>query len=67
MMFDSESRERDSKIHSDARNYPRTKLMRYQNIRKRIYPNGVTPECLIGGPVPASPGIPIEAFGNDRL
>ena len=22
---------------------------------------------LIGGPVPVSPGFPIEAFGNDRL
>src|SRR5918994_1022981 len=25
------------------------------------------PNVLIGGPVPVSPGFPIEAFGNDRL
>ncbi len=29
----------------------------------RIYPKGVTPECFNRGPVPVSPGFPIEAFG----
>jgi hypothetical protein len=27
----------------------------------------VTPECLIGGPVPISPGFPLKACGNDGL
>ena len=30
----------------------------------RIYSKGVIPKCL-NGPVPVSPGFPIEAFGND--
>jgi hypothetical protein len=33
----------------------------------RICPKGVTPECFNRGPVPVSPGFPIEAFGNDEL
>ncbi len=57
--------------------------MGYQNTAMRIYPNRVTPERLnrgstmltttlsqvewVGGPVPASPGFPIKAFGNDGL
>jgi hypothetical protein len=45
----------------------RSKLMGYQNIAMRIYPKGVTPNVLIGGPVPVSPGFLVEAFGNDRL
>jgi hypothetical protein len=48
-------------------NYPRSKLPGYQNIVIRIYPQGVTPSVLIGGPVPVSPGFPIEAFGNGKL
>jgi hypothetical protein len=38
---------------------------RYQIIATSIYAKGVTPNVLIGGPVPVSPGFPIEAFGND--
>ena len=30
-------------------------------------PKGVTLECFNRGPVPVSPGFPIEAFGNDGL
>ena len=49
----------------------------------RTDPQGVTPECFnrgstmltttlsevewVGGPVPVSPGFPIDAFGNDKL
>jgi hypothetical protein len=62
---------------------PRSKLTGYQDIATRIYPKGVTPECFnrgstmltttlsevewVGGPVPVSPGFPIDAFGNDKL
>jgi hypothetical protein len=30
-------------------------------------PKASPPNVLIGGPVPISPGFPIEAFGNDGL
>ena len=58
---------------------PLSKLTGYQDIATRIPP----PECFnrgstmltttlshvewVGGPVPVSPGFPIEAFGNDGL
>ena len=46
---------------------PRSKLPGYQNVAMRIYPKGVTPNVLIGGPVRVSPGFPLRACGNDRL
>jgi hypothetical protein len=47
----------------------RSKLTGYQNLAMRIYfiPKASPPNVLIGGPVPVSPGFPIEAFGNDGL
>jgi hypothetical protein len=36
-------------------------------IAMKIYPKGVTPECLTPGPVSVFSGFPIEAFGNDGL
>ena len=33
----------------------------------RFVPKASPPNVSIGGPVPVSPGFPIEAFGNDEL
>jgi len=56
---------------------PLSKLTGYRDIATRICPKGVTPNVLIGGPVPGFPTVRephrsegnrgIDAFGNDKL
>jgi hypothetical protein len=57
----------DGKVKNRKDELLRSKLTRYQNIAMRIIPKASPPNVLIGGPVPVSPGFPIEAFGNDGL
>src|SRR5262245_3935148 len=45
---------------------PRSKLMGWQKTKRgEFIPKVSPPNVLVGGPVPVSPGFPIEAFGND--
>jgi hypothetical protein len=36
-----------------------------ENSDEKLIPEASPPNVFIGGPVPVSPGFPIEAFGND--
>ena len=42
----------------------RTTLQQAEGVSEHIS-KGVTPNVLIGGPVPILPGFPIKPFGND--
>jgi len=53
-------------VKAGTMNYPRASCGVSKNIYES-FPEVVTPECLIGGPVRVSPGFLLQACRNDGL